>query len=33
VSATDNTDGFYHLFHMEFNRVWERCVIAINLNS
>jgi hypothetical protein len=18
-------EGFYHLFHMEFNRVWERC--------
>jgi hypothetical protein len=34
VSATDNTDGFYHLFHMEFNRIWERCVLSpINLNS
>jgi hypothetical protein len=34
VSATDNADGFYHLFHMEFNRIWERCVLSpINLNS
>ncbi|SCB53830.1 hypothetical protein GA0061098_102137 [Bradyrhizobium shewense] len=34
LNATDNTDGFYHLFHMEFNRIWERCVEApINLNS
>jgi hypothetical protein len=34
VSATNNADGFYHLFHIEFNRVWERCVLSpINLNS
>jgi hypothetical protein len=34
VSVTDNGDGFYHLFHMEFDRVWERCVGSIvNLNS
>jgi hypothetical protein len=33
VSVTDNGDGFYHLFHMEFDRVWERCfgsVIVLN---
>jgi hypothetical protein len=34
VSVTNNSDGFYHLFHMEFDRVWERCVGSpINLNS
>jgi hypothetical protein len=34
VSMTDNHDGFYHLFHMEFDRVWERCFGSpINLNS
>lgn len=34
VSATDNLDGFYHLFHMEFNRIWERCAASqINLGS
>ena len=34
VSVTDNRDGFYHLFHMEFNRIWERCVDSpINLDS
>jgi hypothetical protein len=34
VSMTENRDGFYHLFHMEFDRVWERCVGSpINLNS
>jgi hypothetical protein len=34
VSVTDNGDGFYHLFHMEFDRIWERCVgSAVNLNS
>jgi hypothetical protein len=25
LSVTTNTDGLYHLFHMEFDRVWERC--------
>jgi hypothetical protein len=25
LSVTTNTDGLYHLFHMEFERVWERC--------
>lgn len=34
VSMTENRDGFYHLFHMEFDRVWERCVGSpVNLNS
>lgn len=33
VSVTPNADGFYHLFHLEFNRIWERCIanpIALN---
>lgn len=25
LSVTTNTDGLYHLFHMEFERIWERC--------
>jgi hypothetical protein len=25
VSATEGGDGLYHLFHMEFDRVWARC--------
>ncbi len=34
VSVTDNVDGFYRLFHMEFDRVWERCAGSpINMNS
>lgn len=34
VSVTENGDGFYHLFHMEFDRIWERCALTpINLNS
>lgn len=33
MSMTENQDGFYHLFHMEFDRVWERCSNdAVNLN-
>jgi hypothetical protein len=27
-SVTDNADGVYHLFYMEFDRVWERCAPA-----
>ncbi|QOZ79911.1 hypothetical protein XH83_33740 [Bradyrhizobium sp. CCBAU 53351] len=34
VSVTPNADGFYHLFHLEFNRIWERCASnPITLNS
>jgi hypothetical protein len=34
ISVTENDDGFYHLFHMEFDRIWERCAGSIiNLNS
>ncbi|MEH2585966.1 hypothetical protein V1281_007861 [Nitrobacteraceae bacterium AZCC 2161] len=33
-SVTGNGDGFYHLFHMEFDRIWERCLpTPINLSS
>ncbi|MGY4257372.1 hypothetical protein ACVI1L_004440 [Bradyrhizobium sp. USDA 4516] len=25
ISVTPNPDGLYHLFHMEFERIWDRC--------
>ncbi|RED36208.1 hypothetical protein BJ123_108144 [Rhodopseudomonas thermotolerans] len=28
LESTSNHDGLYHLFHMEFERIWERCAAS-----